>query len=307
MRAFLSILAASLALLVPVTLAAYTLPIGLNLGFTSFLDGGVGPATPGFTFQQYVQYYESHKFLGPEGEPLPGLGDPDFDAYISITQFLYTTNIDILKGKLGFNCIVPYVFDARIKDNPLDIKSSGGGFGDLFFATYIQWDTIMNGDDPVMSNRLECNVSFPTGKVRKPEFSINPGANCYYITPYWAATLFFTPKLSASWRLHYLWCGKDHTTHVQAGQSVFTNYSLEYQFQKNFYVGLNGYYLQQFQNSKFNNKPIPKSRERVFAIGPGVLVIPNQSLNLFLNLYFESYVKNRPEGYRLNMRAMKFF
>ncbi len=288
------------------TVSAYNLP-PLNLGYTSFLDGGVGPAMPGFVFQEYLQYYESNRFLDQNGKKIPGIKDPDFSAYVSLSQFLYTTKIEVLKGKLGFNCIVPCVFSTHLNKNLLQIKSSGGGFGDLLCCAYIQWDTVMRGDVPVFSSRIEMNVSLPTGKCREPQDAINPGAGFYYITPYWAGTLFFTPKLSASWRLHYLWCGRDKKTHIQAGQSVFSNYSLEYQVKENFYAGINGYFLEQFQNSKLNNKTIPNSRESLFSIGPGVLYLPSKNLNIFANFYFETYARNRPKGFRANLRAVKIF
>lgn len=287
-------------------LSAYHLP-PLNLGFTSFLDGGVGPAVPGFVFQEYLQSYESNRFLDQNGKKIPGIKNPEFTSVASISQFLYTTKIDVLSGKLGFNFIVPYVFTSELNKNKLLIKDSGSGFGDLFFATFLQWDTVMKGDIPIFSSRLEINVSVPTGKCREPRYAINPGVGFYYINPYWAATLFFTPKLSASWRFHYLWCGRDHKTHIKAGQSIYSNYSLEYQLRKDFYVGINGYFLKQLENSKFYHETIPNSCESLFAIGPGVLYLPAKDLNLFANFYFETYAKNRPQGFKVNLRVVKIF
>ena len=89
---------------------AYDLP-PVNLGLTSFLDGGP-PAGPGLYLSQYFQYWTSDKFKDKDGNNiLPSFADEDLDVWISATQFIYQSDQKIfLDGKWGLNLIIPIVY-----------------------------------------------------------------------------------------------------------------------------------------------------------------------------------------------------
>ncbi len=174
---------------------AYDLP-SVNLGFTSFLDGGP-PAGPGFYFTQYLQYYTSDELKNSHGnKALPSFADEDLDAWISLTQFIYQSNQKILAGP------------------------------------FLQWDPIMGKKGPIFMQRIELQMIFPTGKYDKDK-ELNPGSNFFSFNSYWSGTLFLTPRLTASTRIHYLWNVKDNdpgrhyralgALDTQAGQAFHMN------------------------------------------------------------------------------------
>lgn len=282
----------------------------VNLGFTSFLDGGY-PAGPGVYFNQYGQYYRSSRFSGGLNQR-----NPEIDVFVGITQLLFLADVNLpIKAKPGLNVLIP---EALID---LDVAGTGppsahSGIGDVLIGPELQFDPILKCDGtPLFVHRLELQMTFPTGDYTTSN-EINPASGIFSFDPYWAGTLFFTEKLSTSFRFHYLWSGVNHDPpaslqvgKVQAGEAFHMNYTLEYQaIPKQFLVGINGYYLQQTTDPRIDGASVPNLRERVFAIGPGLLwSTKDQRRLLFLNLYFESGAENRFEGTRLGFRYVHKF
>jgi hypothetical protein len=173
---------------------------------------------------------------------------------------------------------------------------------------------IMGANGPILIHRAEVQVLAPTGNYDSHRL-LNPGSNVWSLDPYWAGTVFIMPEWTASWRLHYLWNGKNENPFVglnantsQAGQATHLNFASEYEvIPKQLRVGLNGYYLKQFTNAQVNGNDVANSREQVLGLGPGVLYSFSQNDHLFFNAYFESQVENRPEGSRLNLRWTHHF
>lgn len=305
-------------LLCTVPAQAYDLP-GVNLGFTSFVDGGP-PAGPGFYFQTYLTRFTSDEFKDSDGDSLlPSFADEDIDLTILLLQGIYQsdTEIPLIKGKWGLDVILPIVYTdiSYGTDNPAFPQDNAGGFGDLLVGPFIQWDPIMGKSGPIMLNRIEFQLIFPTGKYDSDK-ELNPGSNFFSFNPYWSTTLFLMPKWTLSWRLHYLWndenddpnrnfVGADDT---QAGQAIHVNFASAYEvLEKTIRVGVNGYYLKQITNTEADGRDVRNSKEQVLAIGPGAVYHFSQNNHIFLNAYFETMVENRPEGYRLNLRWTHHF
>ncbi|MEJ2657438.1 MAG: transporter [Desulfobacterales bacterium] len=309
-------LVVTLAVVLPVQ--AYDLP-SVNLGFTSFLDGGP-PAGPGLYFSQYVQYWTSDELKDQNGDRLlPAAADEDLNAWISLTQFIYQSDQALLlDGKWGLDVIIPYAaidFDTTMgAAAPLD---NGSGLGDILVGPFLQWGPIMGPNGPRFMHRIELQMIFPTGEYDANK-ELNPGSNFFSLDPYWAGTLFITPKWTVSARIHYLWNAKNNDPNrayrargandTQAGQAIHLNFASAYEIiPHRLRVGVNGYYLDQITDMKMNGNDVSGTEEKVFGIGPGAVYHFSKNVHLFLNAYFESMAENRPEGERINVRLVYHF
>ncbi|MCX8156208.1 MAG: transporter [Verrucomicrobiae bacterium] len=301
---------------------AYDLP-AVNLGFTSFLDGGP-PAGPGFYYTHYFQYYRAESLRGVDGTeifPNPVFPDAKVDAWISLSQFIAQCPKKLVLGaQPGLDVIVPVV-DLGISGTPL--RANRAGFGDVLVGPFLQWEPIMGKNGPIFMHRIEFQCLLPVGRYDS-RYQLNPGANHFSFNPYWAGTLFITPKLTLSTRLHYLWNDGNEdpdvtwTAHplwkatggneVQPGQALHLNFATDYELiEKRLRVGFNGYYLTQITDTRLNGQNIPQRREEVIGLGPGALFSFSQNTHLFFNAYFETAAENRPEGMRFQLRLVHHF
>jgi hypothetical protein len=85
------------------------------------------------------------------------------------------------------------------------------GFGDLVIGPFLQSGIMTLNGRPFFSNQLEFTLASPTGAYDKTKI-INPGHNTWDLNPFWAAILFWTPKLTSSIRAHYLWSSRNPAT-----------------------------------------------------------------------------------------------
>jgi len=141
------------------TVQAYDLP-AVNLGFTTFLDGGP-PAGPGHYFTQYIQYWTSSRFKDANGDALfaglPVTADEDLDAWIGLTQYIYQSDQEIIcGGKWGIDIILPVVLldlDYGVQNIFGLPEDNNGGIGDLLIGPLLQWDPIMGENGPIFMHR----------------------------------------------------------------------------------------------------------------------------------------------------------
>lgn len=284
--------------------AAATRQPEVNLGFTSFLDGGP-PAGPGFYFTEYIQYYTSDEFANVA---IPGF---DADVWVSLNQFIYQSDQAILfGGKWGIDVIVPLVC---LDSGTANLPDNGAGVGDITVGPFIQWDPIMGTEGPRFVHRIEFQTIWPTGRYDSDE-AMNPGSNFFSFNPYWAGTYWFTPRWTASVRAHYLWNDENDDPFkgfglddAQAGEAFHMNFATAYEvLPKQLRVGINGYYFKQCSSTEANGQTIG-GKEKVCAIGPGMMWSFSQESHLFFNVYFETDADYRPEGERFVLRYVHHF
>lgn len=306
-----AILTLFLLIVIPGSAAAYDLP-SVNLGFTSFVDGGP-PAGPGYYFTQYVQYYTADQLNDGSGSAIP-FPDPDLEVWVSLSQGIYQSDQELLwGGKWGLDVIVPIVgLDLSYSaDGPFP-QDNGTGLGDILVGPFLQWGPVMRDGRPFFMHRLELQMIFPTGKYDEDK-ALNPGSNFFSFNPYWAGTLFLTPNWTATTRVHYLWNAENSDAiggaqKSTAGQAIHLNFATAYAVIPNsLRLGINGYYLKQITDSEVDGQDVNDSREEVFAIGPGALWSFSQNNHLFFNAYFETGVENRSEGQRYLLRYVHHF
>jgi hypothetical protein len=313
LRLLLAIVLLSGGLLSVTSAYAYDQP-SVNLGFTSFLDGGP-PAGPGFYYTQYVQFYTSDQFNDHNGNEIP-LADPEVDVWVSLSQFIYQSDQPVVMGgKWGIDVIVPLVSLSTEYGFTGGPEDNGGGIGDILVGPYIQWDPVMGANGPKFMHRIELQMLLPTGKYDNDR-ELNPGSNFFSFNPYWAGTFFITPKLTTSLRLHYLWnaenddpnrgfVGADDT---QAGQAIHANFAAAYEvIPQRLRVGVNGYYLNQISDTEADGSDVPDREEEVLGIGVGMVYHHSQNQHLFANLFTETMSENRTEGTRVTVRYVHHF
>ncbi|WP_459747620.1 SphA family protein [Pseudomonas sp. 3A(2025)] len=289
---------------------AADLPV-VNLGSTTFYDGAEIPGGKGWSASLFYQNYRGHKITDNKGHEI-GLPKSDTRIDSVLMQLIYQGEGGPMNTDWGFSAVLPVVTQAHVDDG-LDNAVLDGheGLADLNIGFYLQFKPIMGDNGPRFVQRLEADVIAPVGDYDK-HIAINPGTNFWSFNPYWAATFWATPKTTISWRLHYLWnarnTGPSPETYgagvntVQAGQAVHLNFNALYAFTPKFSAGINGYWLNQFTDTKVDGDEVSGRREKVFAIGPGALYAFSRQDVLLANLYVESGARNRPEGNRFVMR-----
>jgi hypothetical protein len=297
----------------PVAANAYDLP-AVNLGGTSFYDGAPAPSGNGWYLVEYLQSISASRLTDNKGDSL-GLPKEKIDLFVPLTQIIYVPETRWGDITPGWTVLLPWVSKAEVDDGLHNTAiAAQTGIGDTTIGGYLQFAPIMGTNGPVFSQRIELDVSLPTGQY-DPDLAINPGSNTLSLNPYYAATYWASPGMSFSGRLLYLWNAgnNDPATSLaarhnsQAGQALHANLTAEYAVTPQLTLGLNGYWLNQITDTRVDGEAVKGRKEKVWAAGPGLLYGLNADNIIFVNSYFEHGAQNRAEGNRLVVRLVHHF
>ncbi len=299
--------------------ASTSQPAGLNLGATSFGDGFARP-TPGFVYEQYFQYFDFSAINDKNGNAIgrPVFNNQHIGAEVSLNQIIYLSPIHLFGGLLGATVLLPIVNSFSYNDTPsfVSLKAVGFGMGDLTWGAFLQMPPIFNGGRPVFVQRFEFDVISPTGTYSTKK-DVNDGAGYWSLNPHYEFSVLPTPKTMLSVRLHYLYNFRNDNpasstplpsgSNYQAGQAFWTNFDVAYAVLPKLYVGMNGYYFQQFTQDKIDRVSQADSETTNLSIGPGLFYTANAQNLFFANAYLPVIEKNTTSGFHLVARWVHFF
>lgn len=275
-----------------------------NLGLTNMLDGTAPP--PGFYYQNYTQVFKANRFYGPNGKKTNG--DLKVNYLLSLHQFIYLSRIAVLHGNLEFTVMLPLVKLSATGTAEKLPNVNPGVVGDLTMGGGIQWSDKKLFNKGFWS-RAEIDLTVPSGSGKK-QFNINPSAQLYTLSTYYAFTLFLNKKLSVSTRNHISYNFNKKGADQRPGAFYNVNYALEYTVINKFRAEIAGYYLKQFRQDSFHgnshyyqqNSGIADTREQILAVGPGLSYQTSSGVFMEAKVFFETAAKNRFEGVKPSIR-----
>ncbi len=309
---------------------AFNQPWAINMGVTSFLDGGPDQPRHGSFFNQYLVLVQSDAFMDENGNKVKGiplLSVPrigvDMNNWISLSQFIYVSKYRFLGANLGAELVLSYV-DLNFKYASIEAANvmpcDQSAISDTIFGPFLQWDPIKFDNGMIFVHRFELQALLPTGRYDN-RYMANGSAHHYSFNPNWAASLHLTRQWCLSTRVHYLWNSANDDPYrdlgakeIRPGQVFHFNFSSTYEvLPRLLRLGMNGYYLRQTSDTKFVNhgmltptqilmQAFLGSRQKVLGIGPGALIFLSKRNGIFINTYFESRVESRPKCQRYQIR-----
>ena len=285
------------------TPAGATQRTGINTGGTSFFDG-FGGSQPGCAFIAYLGHVDFDQLNGADGNKV---ADFELQSTYVIPQVACTTEQELFGGLLGWNVIVPFSGQDASPNPPL--STNGFGLGDALVGVSLAFPPVIENGRPVFAHGFEVDVIAPTGKF-DPTKAINPGNDYWSINPFWKATWLPAPGWEVSWRLNYIHNFEHEVggAQVHNGDGVWVNFTASRELFKDFYFGLNGYWLTQFEGDKINGVEIAGTKQESLYIGPGFHYTLDPKNIINFNVYFSVYDTNAfSDGAIINLQYIHAF
>ncbi|HBH86591.1 MAG TPA: hypothetical protein DDY17_03170 [Syntrophaceae bacterium] len=288
-REFFIMLVVAAVLLSPVALAgsAFATEGGGGAypnGAEDFMAGALPP--PGTYFKNYLTYYTASAFKDNKGHDLI----PDFKLKVvaDVLRFVHVTNYKFLGADWAVQAVIPVVYQ--------DV-TLGGRSDDRFGLGDIIVDPIVLGwHSKNFHITAGLDIYIPVGAYSEDRLA-NPGRNYWTFEPVLGITYLSNGGFELSAKFMYDFNTENDDTNYESGQEFHFDYTIGYHVNKQWAVGIGGYYYcQRTEDEKNGIKQGPGGFEgRVFSIGPVVrYAYKNMSFALKWQPEFEA--RNRPEG-----------
>ncbi|EGX99817.1 putative secreted protein [Nitrospirillum viridazoti Y2] len=323
---FVAMAAATLSLVAP-TQAGAALPAsqipdlvqpsnGINLGSTSFYDG-FSTLQPGVTVLGYLRENVMNSITGSDGQDSPAFKDPSIKITTAVMQISAVTPISLDGNALGFDVLLPVTrIQSHFGSGGRQLAANSTSFADLTFGPFIQFKPIIADGHPVASFRVAFDLIAPTGGFDRTK-DLNQGSGYWSLNPYVAWTVLPAEGWEVSGRTQYLYNFKtDNISNAptipsftfndgQAGQVLYSSFTVSREMEKGFSAGLNGFVVEQLNNDRINGISLPDTRHRALYLGPGLHFdrLPDWGLNL--NVYMPISTHNYATGPQFNVQFIR--
>jgi hypothetical protein len=271
----------------------------VNMGNTTFLDG---IAEPGFVAEEIAFVVHDDRLPSTSNHSPPQ--NPDINTEVALTHLAWISRAHLLGGWPGAETLfsADHVQVGRI--------GSSWGAGDATIGPILQWPERHIFGMPIYQ-RAALDFDVPSGTYSR-QAPVNIGSHAWDVHPSYTVTAMPYKHVETSWRLHYLWDGRNDSPPIssgakteQAGQAVHGNGTLAYEVRKHAYLGLNAYYLRQLTRHQLDGVSVP-GLQQIAGIGPGAVVQEGKWF-YFANTYHELGARDMPEGNKLTLRVMRVF
>ena len=192
-------------------------------------------------------------------------------------QVACSSDYKLFGGYLGWNTIVPFSEQdtgAGVVPGP----NNGTGLSDIIVGPSLTFPAIVKDGHPVFAHGLEFDIIAPTGKYNS-SIPVNPGNDYWSISPFWKATWLPAHGYEVSWRVNYIHnfdhisstnvAGPGGATEIRNGDGVWANFTASKELFKDFYFGLNGYWLKQLSGDTVVGAGKLNNAQESLYMGPG--------------------------------------
>lgn len=261
---------------------------------------GIAP-DPGLYLVNYTTWYTSSSLRDNHGNDLKKL-DFHLNLIADAPRLLYFPKFKILGASYGIYLTVPiYHANIKLKAGGFSLMNdSSSGTGDLVFSPLILgWHF-----QEILHWVFSFDISPPSGHydARHPATTIL-SRNIWSFMPNLSVTWLVGPGIDISLKFLSEFHTKNHEyrtlfgqkAELEPGAEFHVDYAVGLPLSPDLRVGINGFFYQQLQDDRINDKTIENDRGRVFAIGPAARY-SWKSWAVIFKEQFEIWVRNRPKG-----------